>query len=288
MSVEVPSQVKSLLRGAVRGHETILDIVQGEDGKTPAQVKFSLRAIPPEAPALAASPARAHTFAEAEGFAAWLKRRHGAEKGTLSVLADPVGGVIHAVLDDAAGTLGGREVVTLRPVVHPRWKPWAEILGKRLEMGAFALFVAEHRRDVAGEGVGRDLALTLSQVRASVKTTVDRGRGRKAVNGITIETEVKGQRGEERVDLPDSIDLMLPLFVATAPQRIDLDLTVEAGRDGEVTALLSGGAAEEARHGAFEQMLEEVRAVVEPLGAVVTFGAPGDRPWATLPAARAL
>lgn len=282
-------KIKNLLREAVRGHETILDIAPPtEDGK-PTQVTFSVRPLPAPEPELAASPARAHDFAEAEGFAAWLKRQHQAEttesRAPLSVLADPVAGVIYAVLDDSDATFGGREVVTLRPVMHPRWKPWAEILGRRLDMETFALFVAEHRRDVAG-AAGRDLALTLSQVRASVKTTVDRGRGRKAVNGIVVTTEVTGQRGEERVELPDTINVSLPIFVATAPQTIELDLTVEAGRDGAVTALLSGGAAEEARHGAFEEMLEVVRKVVAPLGAVVTFGSPGDRPWAYLPGAK--
>lgn len=122
-------------------------------------------------------------------------------------------------------------------------------------------------------------------MRAAVKVEIHRGRGKDAINGLVVTTEIQGSRAAEHVELPDAIELRTPLYVGTAPVELELDLCVEADKDGEVSVLVTSGTLAEAKVQAFEAMVATIRAGL-PAGAVLTLGAPQHEAWNYLPEMR--
>lgn len=255
------------------GEETVLDVAGGEKDR---KLTVSMRKLLPEeprAPKRAESPRRVHEFLAAESLALYLRKYGGAET---VVFADPANEIVAAVLREKAET--GFEVVTMRPQVHPLWKPWADLAGRAIALEDFAKHVSQHRRTIL-RPEGRDLALTLSQVRATVSVEIQRGRGKSATNGLLVTTEIKGQRQADVVELPDEIVLSVPLYVQTEPREVELDLCVEATSDGDVSVLVTAGTVAEARVEAFKEMVAVIQAAADSIGAVVTFGRPKHAAW---------
>lgn len=270
-------KLEEILKDVRIGEATVLDISGGAEAR---KVTVELRRLLPEEPRHPThqeSPPRAHTFYAAESLAAYLER-YGDE--TTVIYADHQGEQIHAVLHETA--LEGFEIVAMKPQIHPLWKPWADVAGRAVELEQFARFVAENRRSIV-QPEGRELALALSQVRATVKVEIDRGRGKSAVNGLRVETEIQGVRKAEMVELPDQITLNVPLYVGTERKTIDLDLCVEASANGKVTVLVTAGTVAEARVAAFEEMLNLLSKRLASKKVVVTLGKPAHAAWQYLP-----
>ncbi len=269
--------LKEALRTIKDGEETIFD-VSGPTGDR--KITVNARKLLPEAPrepTRAESPARKHEFHAADSLGQYLARY--GDKGTV-VFADVGAETISAVLEEKEA--GGFEIVTMKPQAHPLWKPWAEIAGKTLDVDDFAEFAIKNRRAIVAPD-GRELAFIFSQIRASVEVRIERGRGKKSLNGVMVKTDIQGVKGEETVEIPETIKIRVPLYVATAPRDIEIDLSLSANTAGDVSVLVSAGTVAEARVEAFEEMVAAVGVGVAALGAVLTFGKPQHEAWKYLP-----
>ena len=191
---------------------------------------------------------------------------------------------ISAVIDERAP--GGFETVKMTPQQHPLWRPWADLAGKKIPVTTFAEFVMQNRRAII-EPDGKTLAFMLSQVRATVSVEIQKGRGKDAINGSVVKTSIQGQETKEVVEIPDEITIRVPLYVGTGRKDIELDLCVEAERNGEVYVVVSAGTLAEARVKAFEEMVATIREAIEDEegggGATITYGSPEHGEWKYLP-----
>lgn len=269
------TSIEKLLTKVRVGQSTVLDLTKELDGTRKLVVEQ--RQVQPEAPRApekSESPRRAHEFYAVAGFADYL----GKYGGPHTVLyANPAAECVQAVLDETAPK--GFEVVTFKPQVHPRWKPWVALLGETISLDAFVDFIRDNRRAISVPD-GRELALALSQVRASTEIKLERGRGKKSLNGLMVKTDIQGHRDETIVELPESLELMVPLYVDSAAQLVELDLVIEVASGGtEITARLSSADLAEARVKAFDGMLQTLRGHEKLSHATFTFGAVKHDGW---------
>lgn len=267
-------ELNTLLKNIAPGEKTFLDIIKDADGVTTVAIE-ARKLLPeePRPPVRAESPARCHEFFTAAALADYLKKYGGVDT---VVYADPSTETISAVLDEKATK--GFEVVTMKPQIHPLWKPWAD-LGRKIPLEHFAAFVAQNRRVII-EPNGKELTLLLSQVRASVDVEIQRGRGKNAVNGVMVKTKIQGQEKNELVEIPDEITLEVPLYIGLGGSKIDIDIDLEATTDGEVFVVISSGTVAEARVQAFAGMVEELQTALLP--GTVTLGRPKHAAWSYL------
>ncbi len=278
------NRIEELIRQVAKGQENALKITRHTmtvDGKEVpafcvALQNRQLQPEPPLPPERRESPRRAHLFHDVEGFAAYLLKY---KTENTVVLADVPNQAIAAVLDERAEK--GFETVVLRPATHPLFAPWEGLLEDSasdsddpMTVDKFAEFVMTNRRSVVMPDA-RELVLTLSQVKASKKVTIDRGRGNKCINGVVVETTLQGQSKNEFIDLPDALTLNVPIFVRTSPRQIEIDLLAVAG-DSNVYMRAVSADVETAKVEAFEEMLAECRRIE---GVVVGTGAPLTREW---------
>jgi hypothetical protein len=281
MADQPRTSIEEFIRKVNKGEENAVDLAQkirqdGSEQITVALQNRQLQPEPPRPPLRAESPRRCHTFHDVETFAAYLAKY---KTQDTVVLADVPSLLILATLDEKAED--GFETIALRPAIHPLFEPWQELLerakdeeGEPLTVEAFAEFVMTNRRAVVAPDA-RELVMVLSQIKASKKITIDRGRGMKSINGVVIEVSIQGQLKSEIVDLPDSLTLAVPLFIRTDPQQIEIDLLAVAGAT-EVYMRAVSADVEQAKVAAFEQMLAECRAIE---GVVVGTGHPQTAAW---------
>jgi len=272
--------LRDLIREAAEGDETVFAVAEmmvgeGEDKHPRRELAVRRRQLqpePPEAPERAESPKRAHTFHAIAGFADYLTKYGSAD---VVVLADVSNGRIDAVLDETAET--GFETVACVPTMHPLLRPWADAAAREaMALDAFVEFLRSNRRTIR-EPDGRELAMTLSQVTAAIKTTIQRGTSTNSVNGIMFETKIQGETQQGAVEIPDTLTLSCPIFVGGDPVPIEVDLTLRAD-PGSPKIVVSVTAAEiEVRMiEAFEAMVETLRAVD---GITVALGRTGHETW---------
>ncbi|OQB78736.1 MAG: hypothetical protein BWX88_05101 [Planctomycetes bacterium ADurb.Bin126] len=286
--MDAKTNLADFLREVAKGTENALgvseQVLRDQDGKELGKhVRISmenrtLRGEPPTEPERAESPARAHIFHGVAGLVEYLAKYKGTDT---VVFADAADGQMAAVLDERAER--GVEVLTLKPQIDPLFAPWMDLLGAgEVPINDFAEFILKNRRAVC-EPNGKVLALLFSQVRAAVNITLQKGRGRKAINGIVMQTEIQGETATDPVDLPDEIIIECPLFVDTPPRKIAIDLLVSVSKDddGDPNLVVTATSSElaQARMDAFAEMVTTVRSLE---GVVVAMGSPAHRPWAYL------
>lgn len=254
------------------GEETFLEIT-GEPGDRKLTIT-SRQMLPeePREPLRSESPAVQHEFLAASGLADYLMKYGSAD---VVVFADPINETVYAVLNERADD--GFEVVTMKPALHPLWAPWSGIAGKRIHLSTFTEFIDHNRRTIIAPE-GRALRLLLAQVRACVKVEIQRGRGKHAVNGLVVTTEIQGVDKKEEVELPEEITIRTPLYIDTSPLEIPLDLTIEADTSG-ISVVVSSGTIADARVAAFQDMIEIIDKVAKEKTFTMTFGRPKHRPW---------
>ncbi len=256
------------------GKRTVLDVAK--DGRSITVEQRQLLPEEPRPPRRMESPPRAHEFLSAGSFGDYLARF-----GTphTVVFVDLAGETVYAVLNENAED--GFQVVSMKPQIHPLWEPWRALAGRRIPVTQFAQFVAENRRAIMRPD-GRELAMLLSQIRASVSLELHQGRGKNAVNGIRITTQIQGERGVDVIELPDTVGLVVPLYVDTEPEDVELDLCIEADQHGAISVLVTSGTVAEARVDAFNQMVNKIREKTGKLGCIVGFGKPKHGQWTYL------
>lgn len=277
----------NFLRQVKLGQENAIEIIREAlpDGKGERTVlAMQNRAMQPERPLppqRAESPRRGHVLHDALGLLDYLNRYKSQNTVVFVNVAEQV---VTAVLDESAAT--GREAVTLKPAMDPRFQPWQDLLDRQAEddggplsVEQFAEFVLANRRVIEEPG-GRELAMTFSQIRASSKIEMQRGVGVRAVNSLVCSVEIQGQTKGEPVDLPDMILVRCPLYVGGREQDLEFDLLVCSPKPGEVVVKVTAAQLVEARVKAFEEIANQIRSLD---GVTVILGHPQQFAWDYLP-----
>lgn len=276
--------IKNLLNEIAEGKRTTLKLVEALDGMEGKALVVEHRELLPEEPRppeRAESPRRNHDLYDARALIDYVTRYGSADT---VIYADPVRRLVYAILDEKAPV--GFEVLRLIPQVHPRFAPWiCQIEKGPVVLDDFVDFLRENRKAIveAGGLNGRALLLALSQVKASTKIELHRGRGAKALNGLTIRVNIQGAEKDDLVELPEEIVLSSPIFVGQEARRVELDLILEASRDGSsIVAKVSSADLREAVIEAFESLYSDLCALREALGCTVLYGKPEHGPWTYL------
>ncbi len=270
--------VNDFLDSLQDGNEHLVEVArkmtEGEDGKTKENITFALQKRvlqpePPKPPVRAESPRRAHEFYSAESFVEYLKEN----KTTKTVvLANVDESKITAVLDEAAKT--GFETIVFRPQIHPLFAPWHRLLSDPVPVQGFALFLLQNKRTIAAPPP-EELTLLFSQIRASQKITMHKGVGKHSLNGLTCEINIVGKAENQEVEIPDLIELFVPLYIDTPSLTVEIDVLVTA-TDTDVFVSCSSSDLKVKTVDAFEGMLRQVREIE---GIVIGFGSVETEPW---------
>lgn len=271
--------IGELIRKVAEGQETVFDLSTDLDGNRKLVVER--RELRPELPKqmpvadIARAKARNHVFYDVGAFGLYLNRC-GSTDQTL-ILADVSKQTIVAVIDESIDT--DREMVSLRTVQHPLFTPWAKLLNQAIKVVDFSLFIMQNRRAVLVPD-GRELAMVFQQMKMSKAVTVQTGIGKKALNGVMVDMEIAGEKRGSLVELPDSIEILVPLFVGTKPQRVIIDLLVTASPSDEVVVYCTASDVEAAKIAAFEEMIDDIR---NDTSMLIGFGEVSHREWDTVP-----
>lgn len=275
---------KDLLEQPIEGVQTALSVISAIEGDGavgaagPTKLLIEQRRLLPEEPRppkRAESLARGHVFYEIDGFIEYLKK-YGGEKTV--IFADPQAGIVQATLDETAAN--GREVLMFKPMLHPQWKPWDELIEEsKITLQQFLEHCSNNRRGISSPNP-RDLVLMFSQVNACSKVEVMQGQGKNSINGVVIKTEIKGAENSTFEELPDTLVLDLPIYVGTQPATIEIDITLSA-RPGEgVNVTLAAGDLLEAKYRIFASMFMKFKELDK---ATVTMGTVSQHDWRYLP-----
>jgi hypothetical protein len=205
---------------AEANRKTVFEVVENlEKGGKRLEVSFIDQKPVPVEPVPSPAKKRAHEFNDIEGLGAYLQK-YGTDATV--VLGDVNALEARVSLSEWEGD-GGHEVLTYKPVFHPAFATWMQIVGRTIPVLDFASFVMANRRFVEG---GRSLALLFSQMRASKQIEIAQGKGKKAINGVMVTIEISGTRTEEFQELPETLAINVPVFLQSETSRVELDLLV--------------------------------------------------------------
>jgi len=268
--------ISDLLRKATDGHETVFDIAV-DNGVTRVEINRRLllperRVIEEDLP-IARDPARAHTFHEIGAFAKYCET-HAGESAV--GLANSESQRITVVLDELVDA--GRELITFEAKLHPMFLPWYEMLDEATDVIDFSVFAQKYRRSIRKPD-GKELAMIFSQIKLSKSVEIQRGVGRKSLNGVMVHTEIAGVKQDTMVDLPDSIEIECPVFIGTKPIRMVFDVLVTDVHDNVVVYLTSPDL-EAMKFEAFEQFVQILREDAPSI--LVGLGQVASTPWRTI------
>lgn len=269
--------VNELLETVQLGERTVFDLADAAGGGKKLEVLIQKQpALLSPPPRKRESDARAHVFFSTASFAAYLEK-YGTKDAV--VFADPAAGEMHAVLDENAKE--GKELLLFKPLLHPLWAPWETLLNRQMELSEFVEFLLNNRRVIAKPDA-RELVYSLSQIKATTHTEVQRGRGKQSMNGVMIKSTIEGVVNLELVELPETLEIATPLYVRTKEQEIEIDLCIEGGgAPDEIRCSLASGGILDAKVDAFEEMLEAIEnhAGLKSKNITVTLGKPQFARW---------
>ncbi len=206
------------------------------------------------------------------------RARGGALGHGVVIFVEPNG--ISAVLDERAEK--GREVVRLEPATHPYWEVWGKNMRGYLTLEAFLDLVRIHRKSIISPDP-RGLVHDLRQVRSSREVTAIQGTGRESTNGFLVKIKIRGQgeEGQETpIELPETIQLRLPIFVDEDPIDVELDLLFDVLPDEGLVVRLASADVEVAVLAALEDGVKRMRDQLP--GAVVAWGRWNEWEWGYL------
>jgi len=250
------NEVATLLREVIDGGETIFDFKE-VDGVRRIEVARQMlpSVIQTEEIPIARADARAHEFHDIESFADYCNRNCNATQSI--ALADCEEMQIQTVLDESIER--GRETISFHAKTHPLFKCWNDLIHSgAVSVQDFAKFVQQNRRTIAAPD-GRECAMMFSQIKLSKTITVQRGTGRKSLNGVMIQTEIAGQKQDMQVDLPEELELCVPVFIGTDPVRIVIDVMVTERRESEVVVIVTCADLQAIKIAAFESFVATFR-----------------------------
>lgn len=269
-----PNSLEALITVAPEGLATVFDLMD-EGGESVKKIAIERRALQPEPPKekeLARAKARSHQFHDAKAFAEYIAREADDEGATI-VLGDVDSKIVICVLDEGDET--DRETIAFLAKQHSLFDEWDKLLKEEEhDVLDFAKFCQKNRRTIVKPD-GRELAMLFSQVTMAKTITVNRGVGKKALNGFMVQTEIGGKKQDEVVELPDSITIKCPLFIGCEPIEIDIDLLVDGSGDS-VSVIATAPDLLAKRIEAFEQLIETIR---DASGLLVGLGKISHRDW---------
>lgn len=212
------SKVDGMCVNAMTVSKKVLD-----DGKEEITLNLANKKVMPDR---MESPARAHVFHDANGFASYLKSN---KSENLLVLIDTKNKRVAAVLDDKAKQ--GYEVVQFSPPYHPKFTLFEENLLGAFDVKEFAKGVMMCRDLIAGvdgdeKYAGKQLALLMKQITVSNKITAENGTGVECVNGVVIETNVRAGKSEEQTGGKEELKAK---FSANASLKLSVGLQYSKG-----------------------------------------------------------
>lgn len=270
--------INDFLAKAQEGNEHIVNVAKKLVGDK-EEITFSMqnRRLQPEQPqdpVRQESPARAHVFHDIAGFKSYLGKY---KTPDTVVMADVRRNCIHAILDEKAAR--GFEVVELCPMLHPLFVPWDGLLDDaEVPMKNFVSFLAKNKRSVVAPD-GKSLVFLLSQIKASIDTTLYQGKGNNSVNGLTCKFKIAGNEQTEQVHIPDVIKVKTPVYVKTEPVEFEVDLIIGLNDEKEIVVECCSADIVQIRVDLFSKMLDDIQTLE---GVVVTTGGPVTKPWAYL------
>lgn len=268
-----PDSLEALITLAPEGTATVFDLLAegGDNVKTIEVKRRTLQPEPPNEKEVARARARNHQFHSAVEFAEYIKRE--SVEIEAIVLGDVDSKTVVCVLDE--GDVEDREAISFLAKQHPLFDEWEKLLkSEELEVLEFAKFCQKNRRTIV-QPDGRELAMIFSQVKMAKTVTVNRGVGKKSLNGVMVQTEIAGKKQDEIVELPDSITIECPVFVGCDPIKIEIDLLVD-GSGEDVTVIATAPDLQAKRIEAFEQLIAIIR---EQSGLLVGLGKIAHREW---------
>lgn len=241
-----------------------------DDGKENVTINLQRTNVMPER---MESPARAHIFHDAEGFIEYLKSNR--TQKTL-VLADIDNICVSAVLDDNAKN--GFETIKLYPPLHPKFALLEEtLLNKKMGIATFARAVMRNRaiiKDTASV-TAKDLAMAMQQITVASETTQSVGIGKVAINGVVCKTEISAGTAEEKIELPNSFEVEVPIYLNTKSKRFGIDITISTSR-GEIIVDVDCPELEVKKFEVFEEILCPIKKLKDMC---VTYGKPQTSNW---------
>lgn len=267
------NEVKEAIRSVKPGCENVIDIAKELLGDGEGKVTMVLK-NQKTMPERMESKARHHTFHDAAGFIAYLKKNVTTDT---VVLANINGPRVYAILDDKAAN--GFETVELDPPEHPRFTLLREgLLSGAMGVEGFAKGILRNRAVIQPTSSlsVRDLSLAMQQITIAESTTQKIGVGKVAENGLMCKTTVSGQLAESQVQIPDSIEVKLPIYLNTAEKQFGLDITVLTQR-GVVAIVCDSPELDLKKFETFEEILTPIKAMGD---VIVTYGQPGHDSWA--------
>jgi uncharacterized protein YfdQ (DUF2303 family) len=253
-------------------NDTVLDVIDqigGGKSLTVSQRKLLPEIRPPQR---SESPARQHVLMTPDAVIAYLQA-HRTEHTAVLLDATTMSGSI--VLDETADDQ--YEVIGFKPTKHPLLAEWEAVINKKVDVTAFAEFLLAHRRQIINPD-GRTVAMIFAQVRADKTTTIHKGTGSQAINGVVVEVKLGAGSNVKSaaVELPDSITIMVPLFVGQAARDIQLDLLVCEANDKVLVLTSASGVAE----AMFDEFLAMAKAIEDAnVAEVVALGKVGYGEW---------
>jgi len=243
-----------------------------KDGKEQIKVVLERNKIMPER---MESPPREHIFHDVAGFGAFLAAN---KTNNTVVFADVNSVSIVAVLDDQAGR--GFETVSLSPPYHPEFQLLDDsLLNKKMAIETFAQGVMRNRKIIKDTPAcdANSLAMAMQQLTVATGIVQAIGDGKTSVNGVMTTTSITtgGPEAKERLDLPDSITVEVPIYLKTEAVTFDIDLTISTKSEA-VIVVTDSPELELKKYEVFETMMEGIR---KSKKITVVYGCPRESSW---------
>lgn len=265
--------LRDILEGRLKGKSAVMEVLDAAEGKT---LDVKIRDVHEEEPPIGRALRRNHCFGNVNGLMDYL---FDYKSENTVVFADPENLSMEIVLDEDSSWR--QEVVGMRPAVHPLWKPWRGICGNSDNLRNIVDFLRHNRSQII-EPNGRELVLTLSQIKGSTEFELHEGIGNGSVNGLLIKSKVQGNKDTGLVELPESIKIRCPIFVDQKEVDTEIDLILETKMaDGKpvVLATLNASDLRTAELEQFQEMCQGVSEFCKENDLVFTYGRCAYRDW---------
>lgn len=220
----------------------------------------------------------AHTFRDANDFAAYLLREAGEKR------ADPAKAIVLLREEGIAATLDGYDLtasrVTCSLEAAPGWAAWQRVIGVPMDIDQLYMHVRSYGYTVAPELVKLDgkeqekdgaalllAALSNFSIQSESFAKVERGP-----RGEIIAKE-SGDKNSVSASIPSSFGLSLPLFLADAePVGIEIQVNLRINKDKQAVFTLTAPRAAEAQQKALANLAAKLGASLP--GWLVALGKP--------------
>lgn len=224
MGKELPSvedTLGHLIRNFEEGSETAFDVKEAIDGTKLTVERRVLQPEQPELPPLARAGIPDHCFHTIDSVVAYVgeyKTEH------TVIVADALKNEAAITLDELVNE-DDQTILMYRPAFHPVFSMWKSFFQVPRPVLAFAMFCMENRRQIVVPD-GRELAMLLTQLKMAKSIVVAHGVGPKQINGIMTTVEIRGQKTDTEMPLPEMLTIRTPIFVTDDAQDVEFDLLV--------------------------------------------------------------